>query len=324
VKFLNASTSQIDKLVDTQTSRWAISNVFFDAERGHMVATNGHALAVVHVVPEEGDTTGWITCEALQVWRKVMAKAPSYTAQRVKLECRPEVLVVTAADGNQQIFRRPEYRKGSFPDYDLVFPKGVSEKPAFLLDINLLKKLVDALGTVDTLNGKSSPMVAVFPSADNSTAHLVKTSQSGPIGIIMPMRAPDEKAGWLTTLEAVDAHFILERNAANCKAKAVAAAAEEEEEPEQEPEDCAICDNTGLDAQGNLCECGRGVRPDGTIEDDEPTDADEGEEAEPIAAEEPEPVAEPEPEPEPVAVGVAEVTAPKKRGRKKGPQSVAA
>jgi hypothetical protein len=211
--------------------------VFFSAERCHMVATNGHALAIVHVVPEEGDVTGWITPEVLQAWRKAAAKNP-YLKHGAKLQATEEELILTTPEG-QQRFRRPTYRPGSFPHYDAVIPTDYSDQPAFTLDIRLLVKLAEAIGFVDTRTGKSA-MVAVFPSKDNRGAHLVKTSKDGPLGIIMPVRAPDEEKDWLTTLAAVDTRFQAELEEAKqfaAKQAAVQAAPEDDEDDEDDEEE---------------------------------------------------------------------------------------
>lgn len=231
MKFLNADVqSQIEKVASTEVSRYTSSHVFFSVEKCHLVATNGHALAVVHVVPEEGDITGWITTPALQAWRKAVTAA-KYNKHLVKLQALEKSLVITDGQGNTQTLDRPSYSKGAFPNYEAVFPIEVADKPAFTLDYKLLVKLVEALGPVETLTGKSS-MVAVFPSKDNRSPHLVKTSMNGPIGIIMPVRADDEKANWLTSLEAVDAHFHLQIG--KVKEKAESEAAEKAKEAERE------------------------------------------------------------------------------------------
>jgi hypothetical protein len=240
MRFLNEFNSQIEKVASTEAGRYNTQNVFFNAERCHLVATNGHCLAIVHVVPEEGDVTGWITPEVMQAWRKEVAKNP-YLKRGTQLKATKTELILTTVDG-QRIFRRPEYRENSFPQYDAVIPAGYARKPAFTLDIRLLAKLVEALGFVDTRTGKSS-MVAVFPSADNRGAHLVKTSQHGPLGIIMPVRADDEKSPWLTSLAAVDGHFQEELEAAKQIVAAQAArdakAAEEEDDEEEEENEAA-------------------------------------------------------------------------------------
>jgi len=202
MKFLNDTTSQIDRIVAKDPSRYNVNQVYFDARKCHLVATDGHVMAVVHCVPEEGDTTGWITPESLRAWRDAL-KRNRKLPQTVRFTCG-EKLTVTTLDGVQS-FERPAY-EGNFPHYEAVMPKHVKEKPAFTVDIDLLYRLVEALGYPHTMTGKSR-MVAIFPSKDNRSAHLVKTSQEGPIGIIMPVRANDEQEGWLTTLEAVDARF---------------------------------------------------------------------------------------------------------------------
>jgi hypothetical protein len=208
MRFLNTTTSQIEKICPKDDSRFSMLNVLFVAERGHLVATNGHCLAIVQVVAEEGDVTGWITPEALAAWRAAVKGIPKYSPKTlVHFTAAKDKLIVRNHHGNEQNFVRPRFDGSkSFPDYDRVFPNDYSDKPAFTLDIELLYKLVQALGHTETVTGKSS-MVAVFPSKDNKGPHLVKTCKDGPLGIIMPVRADGEKDNWLTTIKAVDKHF---------------------------------------------------------------------------------------------------------------------
>jgi len=246
MKFLNGHSNQIEKIASAEESRYSINNVWFNAEKGHLVATNGHALVCLHVVAEEGDVTGWITPESLRVYRKVMGKTPKYgTPRPVQFTAGETEITITDWEGNQQSMKRPDVKtSGKFPNYEAVIPTGYKSEPAFTLDVKLLLKVVEALGFMDTLNSKQSSMVAVFPSKDNRTAHLVKTSMTGPIGIIMPMKADDEKTGWLTSLDAVDARFAAtekERKEAAAR-HAEAAVKAEQEQAEWDKTHCSQCD----------------------------------------------------------------------------------
>jgi hypothetical protein len=184
--------------------------VYYNPERGHLVATNGHIMTMAFVTANEGDTEGWITPESLIAYRQVIAKMPTYLrdkSEAVKFKATEAQLIITDFEGNQRIFKRPEF-KGNFPNYQAVMPKTPGASPAFTLDFLLLKRVVESLGYPDILNSRTpSTMIAVFPAEDGNTACLVKTSQVGPIGIIMPIRAPDEAGGWLTTIEQVDGRY---------------------------------------------------------------------------------------------------------------------
>jgi hypothetical protein len=246
MKFLNGHTNQIEKITAADESRYSINNVWLNAEKGHLVATNGHALVCLHVIAEEGDVTGWITPESLRVYRKLMSKIPKYSRnlETVSFIASEKELVITDHEGNRQSLKRPGKELGQFPNYEAVIPKGFKDEPAFTLDVKLLLKVVEALGFMDTLNSKQSSMVAVFPSKDNKTAHLVKTSMTGPLGIIMPMKADDEKTGWLTSIAAVDARFAKtekERKEAAARAAEAAVQAAKEEE-EWNKTHCSMCE----------------------------------------------------------------------------------
>jgi hypothetical protein len=123
---------------------------------------------------------------------------------------------------------------------------------------------------METRDGKKIAMVAIFPSADKKRPHMVKTSQGGALGIIMPVEANEEKDGWLTSMAAVDARYARDR-AAVIEAKATEVkAAEEVDEEEEDDTVCQDCYAPYAD-----CECGE----DSDEEDGDPTQ-DEQDQAE--------------------------------------------
>jgi hypothetical protein len=201
MKFANIDeTGQIEKVASAEESRYSVSHVFFDAEKGRLVATNGHAMAIAHVYAEPGEVTGFIPREALAEYRKLLKANRIATA--VTIFCNAFTIEIEdKLEGRTISYRRPPFSKGQFPNYEAVLPK-VQGPPAFTLNIDLLKSLAEALG-----GDPRSKMIAVWPSAGKgkdtrNSAYMVKTSTHGAVGIIMPMRS-DEK-GWLTTLEQVE------------------------------------------------------------------------------------------------------------------------
>lgn len=235
--FKNLGNGQIEKMCATDESRFNLNHVFFDVAKGHLVATNGVGLVITHVFAEEGDVTGYVTVEAMQAYRKALSKIPKLQKNSpVKLQALADTLVVTDNSGNTQIFKRPHCPETNpFCNYEAVMPKKVAAQPAFCLDIDQLKNLVDSIGYVDVLTGRSR-MIAIFPPEDGNKVCLVKTSMSGPVGIIMPIRTPDEVGGWLTTLEQVDARFA-EKHQPKVEDSVAAAEEADEEELDEIDED---------------------------------------------------------------------------------------
>lgn len=234
MKFINLGSGQIEKMVGAGPDRFQIQNVYFDVAKGHLVATNGIGLVLSRVIAEDGETTGWITPESLGAYRKAVQKTPKYVEEsrsKVGLKALPASLIVTDWQGKEEVFVRPEFR-GGFANYEVVIPKNPGGTPGFTLDFDQLKLIVASLGYVDTLNGRSK-MIAVFPSEEPGGPCLVKTSMEGPIAIIMPIKAKDEKTGWLTTIKQVDKRFrekVRALNAAIMRAEELCGATDEEAE----------------------------------------------------------------------------------------------
>ena len=120
-------------------------------------------MVIAHVIADEGDVTEPIPAAALIFYRKLTnansyieaSRAATFSAPLADkiLRLRPD------RQGRSQV--RPP-KNGGFAQYEKVLPK-VKGKPAFLLDVNLLRDVQAAIGCVNTYNGKSF-MVAVWPS----------------------------------------------------------------------------------------------------------------------------------------------------------------
>lgn len=198
MKFLYPA--KLEAAVSKDASRYSIQNVYLDVANRRAVATDGHILTVHPVVIEDGDTSGWLTREALEAYRKASRK------HDYGLKCTPTALLV---QNTSVSYPRPEYQPGSFPNYEAVMParESVSAKPVVTLNFELLKRLVDSLGT------DKDGTIAIFAS-DNLRAHIVKTTADGAIGIISPLRDREEAANWKLTLAELEAAPALEATAA--------------------------------------------------------------------------------------------------------------
>ena len=202
--FTNLGSGLIEKVCSKEQSRYTINHVYFDADKGHLAATNGNALVITHVIPDTGETSGWITAEALQEYRKALKTVPVYSSEPGKYvsiqAIDDKIIVANHFDGKTVTFRRPE--KGNFPNFEAVMPK-VTGDPIITFDITLLQRIVDALGRPSGSGADRSNFVAIWPGAKDG-AYLVKTHPNGALGVMMPMRSDSEKGKWLTSVKAVD------------------------------------------------------------------------------------------------------------------------
>lgn len=147
-----------------------------DGQTGTLMATNGHALAVIPATLDHADTVGPISVEA---W-KAACKATKKGAD-VDLSVNS---VITLKSGLQ--FPRPE-PAGLVPKWDRIMPKG---EPVFTvaLNANLLANLATALGdnshgvTLEFFDRTGMGAIRVTPCDPQTPA--------GTVGLLMPMARP--------------------------------------------------------------------------------------------------------------------------------------
>jgi hypothetical protein len=132
----------IEKVVDGPEGYWPqLQNVYFDADKQKLIATDGKHMAVVACEKEEGDTSGFISPEAIKEYRKQSKKS----------------LVSLVANGQQKIgpfsLERPTAEQhGQFPNWEMVLPK--ADNPVtFEISFNasMLLELAQASGSLDTV-----------------------------------------------------------------------------------------------------------------------------------------------------------------------------
>ncbi len=206
----------IEKLCAEEESRYsALQHVYFNAERGQLVACNGNAIIVLACAPDPGDTTGLITAEAMETYRQYERR--NRVPHMVKLHAYPETLVVEdIADGRSLTLRRP---KGEYPKYDMLLPK-VSGPPSVSLDPSLLEQIVSAFPGPEL--GKELKSISLWLLPDHGTgvdpkksktpvpAIVVKAHPEGATAMLMPIAGLDESE-WHTTLpQAVKPPIISE------------------------------------------------------------------------------------------------------------------
>lgn len=153
--------------VVAKSSRYpGATHVRLDVEGKRLLATNGHALAIVPCEPEEGDVSGAVTVEALKAARKA-------GMVETRLACNGALEVPGGAS-----FPRPSPEDAEFPKVDHVVHQG---EPVFRVAINAesLAKLAQALGAVD-----GYVRLEFFGSR---VPFRVTTGKEGELGVIMPV-----------------------------------------------------------------------------------------------------------------------------------------
>lgn len=150
--------------------RLMLQHLLLSVEAKTLTATNGHIIAIVPVEPEEGDTSGYITVEALKAARK------SKQGPRVN----GSLEIVEGAS-----FPRPtEEQDGKFPDASKVMPAKPDREPDLCIDAKLLLQLAEALN--DPAARISTGLEMWFPDNYGSAIYCEGTAEGH--GAIMPMR----------------------------------------------------------------------------------------------------------------------------------------
>lgn len=123
----------VEAVVSTDKTRTTLQNVFFTGEE--LVAVDGRMLAVVPALPENGDTPGYVTPQAIREARKCKP------LQSLSLDTRQ-----TLPDGRS--FPRPTADDvGQFPNWKQVVPdKATPWKVTVGLNAERLATLQRAMG----------------------------------------------------------------------------------------------------------------------------------------------------------------------------------
>lgn len=138
---------------------------YLDVERKRLVSTNGHALAIVEVELDDGDTAGHVPIEALKAVRKDKSAVSIYLDGAAKV--------------NGTTFPREDL--GKYPEYSAVLPERPEREPDITFNAELLFNLSRAICT-----GKW-PFVSLWITDDEKGVY-VETAGGG-YGVIMPARA---------------------------------------------------------------------------------------------------------------------------------------
>jgi len=163
-------TQMIENMAaDKHEIRDYLRHSYLDVEHKRLVSTTGTAMAVIHVEPEEGDTSGFISPESLTAARK--SEADSIKANDS----------VALPDG--RTFPR---LVAQFPPIDRIYnPPKEEEEPAICLNAALLYQLATALYPKAK---KTDPLLVKLYIRGKELAVFVESINPDSNGIIMPCR----------------------------------------------------------------------------------------------------------------------------------------
>lgn len=176
---LIATKHKLEKCVSTDGLRPALQqvNIVIEGKTGKAIATNGIALAVVPIQPEDGDESGLLSIEGLQRARKMAfddAGKPLDNGQVLLNEHEQ------FKDGALLPRIKPETL---FPETESLITPATANATHYHIGLNIkaLKNICDALG--------SDSVKLSFPK-DNSKAIVIRPTdyESEAYGILMPIR----------------------------------------------------------------------------------------------------------------------------------------
>jgi hypothetical protein len=179
-----ASVGPIEKLTrqDAEAPEYA-RHVWYDVENGRLVVTNGHALVIAAVEPEDEDVTGVLSVEAIQYARWLVRRHYSSYFKCVAKEYEFD-------DGTRM--PRPQ---GEFPDYAAIVPE-IAGPPTATFNPELLAQIVAAfpkreIGKKGTNPGSISLWVTPSEDPMKPGPIIVRAHYTGGMALLMGVTGMD-------------------------------------------------------------------------------------------------------------------------------------
>lgn len=157
-------------------TRFHLCTLHLDVEGKCIVATDGHKLVTVPVIPDEGDHTGAITIDALKHARK-LARAAGKSCTELQIKANGAQV---CADGTT--FKRPDVQ---FPPYRQVVPtfkRGDEGTITICFSAAYLAEIAKSL------DGGNSPVEVTMMRGDDLAPLVVKVSNGEGHAVLMPCR----------------------------------------------------------------------------------------------------------------------------------------
>ncbi len=171
--------NRIDLIISKDATRPHLASAYLDLDGPSpvLVATDGHRLVKLPVKACDGDTTGFVTGEALKAGRQSVRKGEEFSISA------NESLYVQ----NGPTFPRPtDATAGCFPPYSKVIP-GKRDTVSICLNAHYLWELAQALGA-DKFGGVVIEFNPAGPMDPIVVKRGTKEDDAGGIGVLMPMR----------------------------------------------------------------------------------------------------------------------------------------
>lgn len=192
------------------------NHVYFDAEKGRLVATNGHALIAVECKPDAGDVSGLISVEAIKDWRELRRgnKIANMVAFRA---LATELIVEDIPSRIKRVHPRPH---GGYHHYEQLLPKieeGVA--PSVTFNPHVLAALVAAFPPDDVMSkgrdAAASISMWLLPQHkrkgkaakdEQVPPIMIKGLHGGALAIMTPVTGVADE-GWQTTWPGTQGRF---------------------------------------------------------------------------------------------------------------------
>lgn len=165
----------VEKVLCADEYRVALSYAHLDVKNKVLVATNGHAMAIIPVDLDATDTEGPVSEEAIKAARKAAVDGAA------EVVCNGHQVVPQGPT-----FERPE--ACSFPDYEQVVPKDVRKSVG--VNAKLLWDACQAIGAFGSKdNGDAAVTISFGGPLDpiRVEKHDALTNRTA-VAVIMPMR----------------------------------------------------------------------------------------------------------------------------------------
>lgn len=158
-------------------ARSSIKNPYLDiSDKSNpvIVSTDGRIMAILPVIVDEGDVSGYVTSDSLSMARKITR------TNEVSIHCNGELKIE-----NGPSFPRPE---GSYPNWRLVLPPKEESGVKHRVKINskLLSTLASAMGCecVELVFRDNESAIEVIPVGTKTNL----ASCEKAVGLLMPLR----------------------------------------------------------------------------------------------------------------------------------------
>lgn len=176
----------IEAVTSNERDRPALAEPYLDVEKQRIVATNGRTLAIVPVVVDEGDTSGYVSAHCLREARKA-AKGKEHIVMGLAVECvigGQSAIIERDGDG-----RLPAGKP--YPSVDQVIPNPKENDCMIAIDAQQLWMLAQAIGTkgvVLRFNSAELTAITVSPCLNTKFNGSFPPADRSARGYLMPVQ----------------------------------------------------------------------------------------------------------------------------------------